>query len=56
MSRVISPLPDDRSLKRLKKTLETDEMNQIPETIADIVADGDTVLVVSGMSTAPDTP
>lgn len=45
-----SPLIDDRATK---KTKMTDEM---PENIADVVEDGDVILVLNGLSATPGTP
>lgn len=45
-----SPLIDDRATKKTKMA------NDVPENIADIVDDGDVVLVLNGLSAAPDTP
>jgi hypothetical protein len=48
-----SPLIDDRSTKRTKISTEA-EMATVPENIAEIVADGDTILVLKGLSAVPD--
>lgn len=51
-SRFASPLISDRSPKRSRKSLEPDDMKN--PTVIDVVADGDALLVVSSLSTSPD--
>ena len=50
-----SPLINDRSTKRTKMTAD-EELGQIPASVADIVPDGDIVLVLNGLSAMPDKP
>lgn len=46
-----SPLIDDRSPKRTKMAPD-----QAPDCTAEIVPDGDVMLVVNGLSSSPDKP
>ena len=48
-----SPLIDDRSTKRTKISTEA-EMGMVPENVAEIVPDGDTILILKSLSAVPD--
>jgi len=56
MKGTASPLIDDRSAKRACITPVTGIKQEMPENIVDIVPDGDALLVLSGLSSAPNTP
>ena len=51
-----SPLVDERTPKRSRKSTEPAEMAATPEVTSDVIADGDALLVLTGLSTAPDEP
>lgn len=53
MSRFASPLVGERSPKRSRKWLEPQDMEQ-PTTVIDIIGDGDALVVVKDLATAPD--
>jgi hypothetical protein len=48
-----SPLIDERSTKRTKISTEA-EMAMVPENVADIVPEADTILILKGLSAVPD--
>ena len=53
MSRLASPLLDDRSTKRPRKSLDQAGMAESPGRIADIVPTGNVILVVNGIKNSP---
>lgn len=54
MARFASPLIDERSPKRSRTSLEPEDAEKAL-TIIDVIADGDALLVLKSLSTAPDT-
>ena len=51
-----SPLVDERTPKRSRKSTEPAEMAATPEVTSDVIPGGDALVVLNGLSTAPNQP